>query len=77
MGTFRPLHLSNGEIAARYLAGTSMTELAMRCRSCTTTIKAILQVQNVPLRSHRECQLLAMDERRFRQAQRRAKLDRK
>jgi hypothetical protein len=71
MGTLRPTGMSNGEIATRYLAGTSLTELALRCKSTTDTIKRILHAYDVPLRSQREAQALAMIDRRQRTERRR------
>lgn len=70
----RPREHSNAEIAARYLSGTSLTELALRCHTSTDIIKRILHAYDVPLRSMREAQRLARLDRKARTERRRQRL---
>ena len=74
MGTLRPILMSNSEIAQRYLAGTPISELALRCKTSFPIIKAILQCQGVPLRSRSEQLLLSAEDRRNRIHRKRIRL---
>jgi hypothetical protein len=74
MGTLRPVLMSNGEIAQRYLAGTPIGEIALRCSTSHAIIRAILVVQGVPIRSPAEVRQLASADRRARIERRRRAL---
>jgi hypothetical protein len=73
MGVYRPALMSNGEIAAKYLAGMTITELALRCKVGFPIIRSILEAQHVPLRSHAEVLRLRTEDRRQRHARARAR----
>jgi hypothetical protein len=66
--------MSNAEIAARYLAGTSLTELSVRLHCTTDTIKSILHAYDVPLRSMREAHELGRIDKKRRYDKRRQRL---
>lgn len=71
MGSSRPAQLSNCEIAARYRAGMSISELVLRTKSQHAVIRDILLAQGVSLRSRAEASRLAQEDRSIRDPRRR------